>query len=81
MPRINSVHVRFKCNFTIINLEPPTVNGFVELTNPRVWVTDVHECVYFNEYAKSAISKDIRKIIIVNGMTGSSSMFKRFDHL
>ena len=64
--------VRVKCNFTIINLQPPPLNDFVELTDARVWVTDVYEGVYFNEYIKSAIFKDIRKIIIVNGMTGSS---------
>ena len=53
---------------------------FVELTDARVWSTDVYESLYFNEYVKSAISKDTRKTIIVNGMTGSSWRFNRFDH-
>ena len=50
--RINLDRVRFKCNFTIINRQPPPVNGFVGLTDARVWVMDIYEGVHFNEYAK-----------------------------
>ena len=77
----NLKRVRFNCSFTIINRLPPSAAGFVELTNFRVWVTNVYEGVYFNEFIKSGIANDAKKIIIFNGLTGSSLRFKIFYRL
>ena len=54
---------------------------FFELTDTRVWVTNVYTGVHFNGFLKSGIARDIKKRIISNGMTGSSWRFKRFDRL
>ena len=80
-PRPNLEKVRFKCSFTIINRQPPPAVGFVEITDTAVWIANNYEGVYFNDFIKSGIAKDIRKGNIFNGMTGSSWRFKRFDRL
>ena len=64
IPRRNLELVRFKCNVTIINCHLPLENVFVELTDTRVWITDVYEGVYFSADFKSAISKDIKKKLL-----------------
>ena len=46
--------------------------GFVETIDARVWVIDVYEGVYFNDFIKVDIGNDIKKRVIYNGMTGSS---------
>ena len=71
----------FKCTITIANQQPPPEVGFVELTNSRIWQTSVNEGVYFNHFIKTNLAEDILKRVIVNGMTGSSWHFKRFDRL
>ena len=81
IPKLNLEKVRFKCSFTIINRQPPPAVGFVELTDTRVWVTNVYERVYFNDFIKSGITNGIRKRIVFNVMTGSSWICKRFDRL
>ena len=35
LPRIVLREVRFKCSFTLINQQPPTERGFIELTSSR----------------------------------------------
>lgn len=67
----------FKCTFTVINRQPPP--GFFEITANRVWVTDVYEGVYFNDFIKSGLAVDIYKRIIMSGMIYSSWRFRRFD--
>lgn len=51
----------------------------VELENTRVWLTNVSIACYFNQYIRSEMKKDILKRVIINGSTGSSSIFKRFN--
>ena len=52
-----------------------------ELENTRVWLTNVFVGRYFNEFMKSEMRKDILKRVIINGSTGSSWLFKRFNKL
>ena len=49
--------------------------------NTRVWLTNTFTAKYFNVYVKSKIRNDIVKRIIINGQTGSSWFFKRFNRL
>ena len=81
IPQPNLSRVRFKCSFTIINCHPAPRVGFVEVTNSKVWQTSVYEGVYFNEYVKANLARDILKHVIINGMSGSSWRFKKFDRL
>ena len=69
----------FKYTFTVINRQPSP--GFFEITPNRVWVTDVYEGVYFNDFIKSGLAVDIHKRIIMNGLIYSSWRFRRFDRL
>ena len=43
-----------------------------------VRLTGVYSCVFFNDYVKEKIRQ---KRVIINGMSGSSWRFKRFDRL
>ena len=72
---------RFKCSFRIINLQPSPREGFAEVTDSRIWQTNVYEGVYFNNFVKSNLANDILKRVIMNGMSGSSWRFKIFDRL
>ena len=65
----------------------------VELENTRDWLTnvfvwryfnEVYKCIcwsYFNEFIRGEMTKYILKRIIINGSTGSSWLFKRFNKL
>ena len=81
IPKPNLEKSLIKCSFSIINRQPPPQEGITEITDSRVWVTNACEGVYFNDFIKFGITADINKRIIFNGLTGSSSRFKRFDHL
>ena len=52
-----------------------------ELENTRVWLTNVFVGRYFNEFIRNEMKKYILKRIIINGPTGSSWLFKRFNKL
>ena len=71
----------FKCSFTIVNSQPPLVQGSVETEDSRTWTTAVYDGVYFNDYIKFHLISHIKKRIIINGLTGSSWRFKIFDRL
>ena len=81
IPRPNFRQVRFKCTFTIINRQTAPRARFADITDCRMWQTNVYDGVFFNDYAKSNLEGDILKRVIMNGMTGSSWRFKRFDRL
>ena len=53
----------------------------VELENTRFWLTYVYVGRYFNDFIRGEMKKDILKKVIVNGSTGSSWFFKRFNRL
>ena len=44
-------------------------------------LTNVYHGQHFNQYIRGRIKKDILKRVIVNGSTGSSWIFKRFNKL
>ena len=54
---------------------------FIIAENTRVWLTNTYTAKYFNEYVRGSIKSDIVKRIIINGQTGSSWYFKRFNRL
>ena len=54
---------------------------FIIAENTRVWLTNTYTVKYFNEYVRGSIKSDIVKRIIINGQTGSSWYFKRFNRL
>ena len=49
VPRGNFEKVMFKGSVTMINRQPPPSVGFLDITNTRVWVTNVYEGIYFND--------------------------------
>ena len=69
VPRAHLRWVRFKCSYTIINRQPSPRPGFIEITDSRIWQTNVYDGVYFNEYVESNLAQDIFKRIIMNGRT------------
>ena len=77
----NSIVSLFECSFTIINHQPTPRVGFVDILESCVWQTDVYSEIYFNDFGKSDLANNILKRVIVNGLTGSSWRFKRFDRI
>ena len=64
--------------FEIINQERgPEFN----LTDKRVWLTNVYHFKYFNQFVRGEIKDEIIKRVIVNRQSGSSWFFKRFNRL
>ena len=64
--------------FEIINQERgPEFN----LTDKRVWLTNVYHFKYFNQFVRGEIKEEIIKRVIVNRQSGSSWFFKRFNRL
>ena len=55
--------------------------GEIVLENKRVWLTNVYRFKYFNDFVKVEIKDEITKRVVVNGESGSSWFFKRFDRL
>ena len=55
--------------------------GEVILKDKRVWLTNSFNSKYFNDFVRGEIRDEITKRIIVNGQTGSSWHFKRFERL
>ena len=53
----------------------------IELESKRVWLTDIFTCKFLKQYVRSEIKNDFLKRVIVNGMTGSSWRFKKFERL
>ena len=72
---------RFKFCFTIVNQQPALRDGFAEITDSRIWKTNVYDGVYFNDFIKLNLADDILKRVIMSGMSGSSWRFKRFDRI
>ena len=54
---------------------------FIIAESTSVWLTNTYTAKYFNGYVKSSVKSDIVKRIIINGQTGSSWYFKRFNRL
>ena len=68
------------CSFIIVNYQSPVEDG-LPIYDSRFWSTKTYEGFYFNDFIKTSLIYDIRKRIIINGATGSSSKFNRFQSL
>ena len=79
VPEKNLNH-KFQAYFEIVNQQrTPDCDNF--LTDKRAWLTNVFRFKYFNEFVRGEIKNEIVKRIIINGKSGSSWYFKRFDRL
>ena len=63
-------------NFEIINQQRDT-----QCIEKRVWLTNVFLFKHFNQFVRGEIKDEIIKRLIINGQTGSSWYFKRFNRL
>ena len=48
---------------------------------PFVWLTNSFNSKHFHDFVRGEIRDEITKQIIVNGQSGRSLYFKRFEHL
>ena len=72
-------------------LKENKIQGYAEIVNQQrgeiiledkwVWLTNSFNSKYFNDFVRGEIRDEITKRIIVNGQTGSSWHFKRFERL
>ena len=60
VPKPNLDKVKIKETFSILNFQPPEQNDFVEITDSIIWSSDIYECVYFNDFVRENIEKDIK---------------------
>lgn len=77
----NLNEVKIKATLPIANFQPPEQNGFVEITDNRVWFEDVYDCVYFNGFVRENIERNINRRIIVNGQADSGWCFRQLNHI
>lgn len=61
-----------------MNYQPTEI---IKLESKRVWMTDVYIGKFFNKFITGEIKNELVKRVIVNGMTGSSWRFKRFERV
>ena len=73
--------VKVQGSVELINYQPAESDVIIELESRRIWLTNVYTCVFFNDYVKEKIREGFMKRIIINGITGSSWHFKRFERL
>ena len=69
---------KFQGYFEIINQQR---GSEFNLTDKRVWLTNVYRFKYFNKFVRGEIKDEIIERVIVNGQSGSSWFFKRFNRL
>ena len=67
--------------FSLINFQSPENEFSVKILDKRAWMTDVFDCIFFNNYIRIGFRNEILKRVIVNGLTGSSWRFKRFNRI
>ena len=70
-----------KSSFSIQNYQPPPedLNNVRVLHDQRVWSTHTYFGNFFNYFIKSSLKNHIKKRIILDGRTGSSWRFNRFQ--
>ena len=73
--------VKIKATFSTVNFQPQKQNGFVEITDSRIWSADVYECVDFSNFVRNNIERDIKRRIIINSQTGRNWQFERFNQI
>ena len=74
----NSKELKMQGYFELKNYQQTEL---VELENTRVWLTNVFTGRYFNDIVRNETKKYILNRVIINGSTGSSWLFKRFNKL
>ena len=75
---VSNKKVKMQGYIELVNYQPSEI---IELESKRVWLTDVFTGRYFNQYIRGEMKSNFLKRVIVNGATGSSWQFKRFDRL
>ena len=70
--------VKFQGYIELINYQQAEL---IELESKRIWLTDVFAGKYFNQYIRAEIRTNFLKKIIINGATGRSWQFKRFEKI
>ena len=82
---LNSVYQVFQpkkeCKFQVYAEIVNQQRGEIILEDEKVWLTNLHHSKDFNDFARGEIKDEITKRVIVNGQSGSSWLFKRFDRL
>ena len=74
----NNLTYNFQGYFEIINQQR---GSEFNLTDKRPWLTNVYRFKYFNAFMRIEIKDEMMNRIIVNGQSGSSWFFKRFNRL
>ena len=82
---LNSVHQVYRPG------KENKIQGYVEIINQqrgeiiledtKVWLTNNFTRKHFNDFVRGELRDKITKRVIVNGQTGSSWHFKRFERL
>ena len=72
-----------KSTFSIRNYQSPPddLNNVTDLYDLRFWITPVYLGHFFNDFIKTSLKNDVKKRIILNGQTGSSWRFDRFQSI
>ena len=70
--------MKFQRYFELKNYQQTKI---IEIENTRVWLTNVYVSKLFNRFVRGQTKEDILKRVIINGSTGSSWLFKRFNKL
>ena len=70
-----------KSSFSILNYQPPPedMKNVRGLYDERLWSTPTYNGNFFNDFIKFSLKNDIKKKITLNGRTGSSWRFNRFQ--
>ena len=55
--------------------------GEIILEDKRVWLANIHNSKFFNDFVRGEIKNEIIQRVVVKGMSGSSWLFKRFQRL
>ena len=74
---INQIRKKDQAYAEIINQQ----RGEVVLENKRIWLTNTYNAKHLNGFVRGQLRDEITKRVIVNGETGSSWHFKRFERL
>ena len=74
----SSSEMKFQRYFELKNYQQTKI---IEIENTRVWLTNVYVSKLFNRFVRGQTKEDILKRVIINGSTGSSWLFKRFNKL
>ena len=70
--------MKFQRYFELKNYQQTKI---IEIENTRVWLTNVYVSKLFYRFVRGQTKEDILKRVIINGSTGSSWLFKRFNKL